>query len=366
MKSMTALVGGLLSCLASNVAAESAVRHIFPCNEQNSDVSILSRVQPYYPHSALMHCLTGSATLTFTIDEQGRTGEISVIEANPKGVFDRAAIEAIEQWRFVPACKKGEATSRRATQTIEFRLPEGSLETCRAGLIGLDESSMALIAELSARHALLAEIQLGQASSALFEQTVNQPLGDYTGDLAEVAAFHERALQRLGRSIEEIPPPTLHDSHIWSALSPLALAEDPELANLHALMDEFSAQQTANAQRVRHLVAALRSDYERLQARTAYSDAQLARLVDAFVGDPTTSEEAVFRAVLAPAKRLQGLVDFLALRADRWHSDGSNLHFEREADQRAWRERLTAALAARDETRKTEQAWLSTFRDYSN
>ena len=64
---------------------------------------IITRTQPRYPRRAVDRNIEGWVTVQFQIDIQGRPHEISVIEADPKGIFDAVAINAVEKWRFSPA-----------------------------------------------------------------------------------------------------------------------------------------------------------------------------------------------------------------------------------------------------------------------
>jgi protein TonB len=57
-----------------------------------------------------------------TVSPAGTVSNARVVDASPKGVFDRAALEAIRQWRFKPAFREGRAVEQQAEQTIRFRL----------------------------------------------------------------------------------------------------------------------------------------------------------------------------------------------------------------------------------------------------
>ena len=57
---------------------------------------------PDYPENALSQQIAGSVAVQFTVDVNGETRDIRVLEANPPGVFDRAATNAIRRWRYAP------------------------------------------------------------------------------------------------------------------------------------------------------------------------------------------------------------------------------------------------------------------------
>jgi len=59
-------------------------------------------VQPAYPSSAIARGTEGYVVVRFDVTSAGNTDNISVIEANPKGVFERASIDAVRKWKFQP------------------------------------------------------------------------------------------------------------------------------------------------------------------------------------------------------------------------------------------------------------------------
>jgi protein TonB len=55
----------------------------------------------------------------------GITGEIEkieILESTPAGVFDAAALQGIQQWRFAPAMYQGQAVRAWAKQRVRFDL----------------------------------------------------------------------------------------------------------------------------------------------------------------------------------------------------------------------------------------------------
>lgn len=77
---------------------------------------------PHYPMAALRTRREGWVLVSFTVDPDGRTSNIKVVEARPGRIFDRAAIEAVQRYRFTPAMKNGAGVSSSKQQRIEFKL----------------------------------------------------------------------------------------------------------------------------------------------------------------------------------------------------------------------------------------------------
>lgn len=66
------------------------------------------KVAPTYPQRAIPRGLEGYVLLEFTVDEQGRVVDPRVVEAEPRGVFDRAALKAVQRFKYKPRILHGE------------------------------------------------------------------------------------------------------------------------------------------------------------------------------------------------------------------------------------------------------------------
>jgi protein TonB len=60
--------------------------------------------------------------VSFTVDPDGKTSDVRVVDSQPRHVFDRAAMDAVERYRFTPAKRNGVAVSSIKQQRIEFKL----------------------------------------------------------------------------------------------------------------------------------------------------------------------------------------------------------------------------------------------------
>lgn len=90
----------------------------------DSDVMPIVRIAPRYPRRALLEGTEGWVQVEFTITPDGRVADPVVVSAEPRGIFDRSAIQAILRWKFKPRYVDGQAITRRASQVIDFRLEE--------------------------------------------------------------------------------------------------------------------------------------------------------------------------------------------------------------------------------------------------
>jgi protein TonB len=59
--------------------------------------------------------------VSFTIDPDGRTSDVRVVDAQPHHIFDRAAMDAVSRYVFTPAMRNGAAVASKKRQKIEFK-----------------------------------------------------------------------------------------------------------------------------------------------------------------------------------------------------------------------------------------------------
>lgn len=81
---------------------------------------LIKRAQANYPTAALRANQGGWVLVGFTVTADGRTADVHVIDAQPRHVFDRAAMEAVSRYRFTPAMRGGTAVESSSQQRIEF------------------------------------------------------------------------------------------------------------------------------------------------------------------------------------------------------------------------------------------------------
>jgi protein TonB len=83
---------------------------------------MVKSVQPEYPRRAREESIQGWVELDFTVAESGQVTDLSVHAANPRGVFDQAAMSALAQWRYKPVLVDAKPVAQRARIRIRFAL----------------------------------------------------------------------------------------------------------------------------------------------------------------------------------------------------------------------------------------------------
>lgn len=88
----------------------------------DSSLVILNRIEPVYPPAAARRGIEGWVRLRFSVDPDGRVRDATIVEAQPPNLFDRAALQAVQQWRFKPRRVEGQAVTTPVVQTLSFTL----------------------------------------------------------------------------------------------------------------------------------------------------------------------------------------------------------------------------------------------------
>lgn len=80
----------------------------------------LQRIEPIYPYRAQQAGIEGEVTLKFVVDPNGQVQDVTIVSANPRGQFERAAMQALRKWRY--QARKGESGAIAQVVTLKFRL----------------------------------------------------------------------------------------------------------------------------------------------------------------------------------------------------------------------------------------------------
>jgi len=79
-----------------------------PADQLDVRPLIMTRVMPQYP-ADIVSGVQGRVVLRLLISADGTLDSVQVADAEPRGVFDQAALEAFSSARFTPGKKNGQA-----------------------------------------------------------------------------------------------------------------------------------------------------------------------------------------------------------------------------------------------------------------
>jgi len=88
------------------------------------------RIEPVYPRRALDRGIEGWVDVEFTVTEAGSISEPKILDSHPSGIFNRAALRAIERWKYAPKVVDGRPVSRPGMRNrFRFVLSEGGSQS---------------------------------------------------------------------------------------------------------------------------------------------------------------------------------------------------------------------------------------------
>ena len=93
------------------------------CATSDRPLQLISGAGPIYPAAARAEGVEGYAIVQYDVDVQGRVINARVVEGEPAGVFDEAALTTVKSWKFNPAVREGQpvvSLARRSTVTFQL------------------------------------------------------------------------------------------------------------------------------------------------------------------------------------------------------------------------------------------------------
>lgn len=75
-----------------------------------------------YPESAKEKNINGHVTVNILVNKDGDVDQVKLLDSQPEGVFDQAALSSVKTWNFSPAEYKGKYVSVWVKQKLQFKV----------------------------------------------------------------------------------------------------------------------------------------------------------------------------------------------------------------------------------------------------
>ncbi len=108
--------------LAAELAAAQLQESYLATAVPASALTLERSAPAVYPLAALQRNTEGWVDLEFVVDRFGQPRNLGVVQGSPAGVFDAAALAAVEQYRYVPFERDGRLYERRLRLRVRFQL----------------------------------------------------------------------------------------------------------------------------------------------------------------------------------------------------------------------------------------------------
>jgi len=93
----------------------------------DNDARPIFRVTPKYPIEAMRKGIQGWVKLAFDINEIGKVVNVSIIDSQPKRIFDKAARRALGKWKYQAKSVDGKSVlQKNRTVQLDFTIDEKS------------------------------------------------------------------------------------------------------------------------------------------------------------------------------------------------------------------------------------------------
>jgi TonB family protein len=79
-------------------------------------------VAPQFPPDASQRGIDGWVDLQFLVNTDGSVGELTIVGAQPVGIFEQAALDAVRHWHYQPLMRDGQAVTQRARVRVRFAM----------------------------------------------------------------------------------------------------------------------------------------------------------------------------------------------------------------------------------------------------
>lgn len=95
---------------------------IFSVGDLDAPLTPLTRMPPLYPMRAKQRGIEGWVKVKFLVGEDGAVGAVTILDAQPAGLFEKSVRRCVNGWRFKPGTVAGMAVKTWVETTIRFEL----------------------------------------------------------------------------------------------------------------------------------------------------------------------------------------------------------------------------------------------------
>ena len=101
---------------SASVSADTQLGSGLGLDTSDGEYLPIVKVQAAYPRRALQRGIQGYVVVEFTVTRQGTVRDPRVVEAEPQGIFDQAAMDAVLKFKYKPRVVNGEAVEVEGVQ----------------------------------------------------------------------------------------------------------------------------------------------------------------------------------------------------------------------------------------------------------
>jgi TonB family protein len=103
-------------------SAQSATKQTAPQSVSAVPLQRTRYVEPDFPTAARNRGLSGWVDVQFLVKADGTTANVSIVGAQPVGVFEQSAMDAVRKWHYRPLVRNGQTVDDVITVRVRFAL----------------------------------------------------------------------------------------------------------------------------------------------------------------------------------------------------------------------------------------------------
>lgn len=86
------------------------------------DAAYLNNPAPDYPAAAKQRSIQGKVLLDVIVKTDGTPAKVMISRSSGSSILDEAALDAVKQWRFIPARRSGQLVQANVIVPVEFKI----------------------------------------------------------------------------------------------------------------------------------------------------------------------------------------------------------------------------------------------------
>ncbi len=95
---------------------------VFAQGDLDEPPRVMVRIPPDYPFKARQRDIEGYVEVKLLVEADGSVGQVKILDANPPGVFDSAALKAVPRWKFTAGKMEGRSVPSWVITRVVFTL----------------------------------------------------------------------------------------------------------------------------------------------------------------------------------------------------------------------------------------------------
>jgi protein TonB len=114
--------GGAKIAGGGGLSSEATSRVVGDSSKLDRPPRLVYRAPLEFPEQAKAKASAGQVLLQLLVTEEGTVGDAKVVESEPPGVFEAAALQSARLWKFEPGISSGKTISAWVSQRLRFEL----------------------------------------------------------------------------------------------------------------------------------------------------------------------------------------------------------------------------------------------------